>query len=81
MEKSLKSFAKAIGENKNIRRGYGSDPIRALQDFGLDAISLDELTSDEAMQTLFHLPGMSSMDAMSAYAKILEFFAEGGRQS
>jgi hypothetical protein len=77
MKKTLSTFATEMGTNHALRAVYRSDPIKAMQYYGLTEISLGELTSEATMKVLFNLPDMLPED-LNAYVKILEYFAEHG---
>ena len=74
MEKSLQSFAKAVGEDQYLRMMYRADPIKALSNYGIKTISYAEFVSDETMKAFSDLPDRSPEDGL-AYAKILMHIA------
>jgi hypothetical protein len=78
MEKSLKSFVAKIGEDKLLRAIYRSDPIKALNIYGITDISYGEILGEETRNALTNLPDKNIED-LGAYAKILKFMTEHPR--
>jgi hypothetical protein len=71
MAHSLKSFAKALGDDSRLREKYRSDPISALRGYDVE-FTLDEFM--DLSEVFLKLPG-GNFDDTKAYGELLQWVA------